>query len=93
VRWPLRRKKTSRERLTEAVLAAVPLSRRELLARVHDPSQDTSRLSFAGGLVLGLVVGIVVALAFVLREVQADEDVRDTELELRPREVTDWLTA
>ena len=92
MRWPLRRRKSTRERITESVLAIVPMSRRELLARVRDTSQDTSRISFASGLALGLIVGLVVALVFVLRESGATEDVRDTELELRPREDADWLT-
>jgi len=93
MRWPWRPRKSRRERVVESLLAVVPMSRRELLARIRDTSQDTSRLSFASGLVLGLIVGVIVALVFALRESRPSEDVRNTDLELRPREEVDALNA
>jgi uncharacterized membrane protein len=69
--------------LAERLLTAVPLPRDELLVRLQDPSEDTSRLSFATGVLLGIGVGIVVALGFILRAGRSDEHQRDTTLELR----------
>jgi hypothetical protein len=69
--------------LAERLLTAVPFPRDELLVRLQDPSDDTSRLSFATGVLLGVIVGIVVALGFIIGAGRSDEHQRDTTLVLR----------
>lgn len=69
--------------IAERLLTAAPFPRDELIVRLQDPSDDTSRLSFATGVLLGIGVGIVVAVGFILRGERDTEHQRDTTLELR----------
>lgn len=68
-------------------LAALPgVDPRDLAARLHDPSADTSSLSFVSGALLGLVVGVLVALALAPQAGRhTRQHVWDTGIELRGR--------
>lgn len=68
-------------------LAALPgVDPRDLAARLHDPSADTSSLSFVSGVLLGLVVGVLVALALAPQSGHnTRQQVWDTGIELRGR--------
>jgi hypothetical protein len=78
-----------------ARLAALPgLDAQQFVAQLHDPSGDTSSLSFVSGLLLGSAIGVLVALLLAPRAGRRTRQLAwETGIQLRGRGLAGGLSA